>query len=405
MKIGIIGYGKMGRSIFNLVCETPMHVTVLGRDSTAMRREFERCEKRLRRAGSGVVDGADGSDALSRVQFTTSYHDLRECGLVIETVSEDFETKVEVLRAAEAMIPSETPLVTNTSSLSITSLAQHVQNPTRFCGLHFFHPVRLTTVVEIVTAPHTSRQVVDFLQQVARDIGRTPVVVKDLVGSCVNVPLILYCCEAMYMLEQGIALPSGIDDLVARRIARIGPCETIDAAGVPFCMELLRRTFDALGLDQNVPEVSQRLIRDGRLGRYSGGGVYLYRAGQPIDDTREYYLNPAQTHSPRGASTDAEEPYERLLFSIYHALLTLAQKELADLRHLCVGTRDVLGLKLDPLVEMRRLGSTGLREAFDRLRYNVGARFESAPLQRIMSTLDTAAAATSSSVDEAQGSH
>lgn len=389
MKAGIIGYGKMGRGILSLFSETPMEVTVLGRDSAEMDRQNRRREKRLRRAvSSGMLDEAGLPRRLAALRFTTSWDDLRECDLVIETVSENFDTKIEVLRRAEETISPQAVLTSNTSSLSITRLAEQLQDPTRFCGLHFFHPVVLTSIVEIITAHRTSPRIVEFLRQVSRAIGRTPLVMKDLSGSCVNVPLIFHCCEVLYILEQGLASPSWIDNTVAGRFARVGPCESIDAIGIPLFTDLLRHTLAAFAADQAVPELCHRLIRDGRFGRYANQGIYIYRDDRPTDDVPEYYLNPTQTHTPGSVRSDEDGLYDRLVFAIYFSLLKVAQEGLGDLGDLCFGMSDIAGLKLDPLQEMRKLGSKGLRETFDRLRDELGPRFDCRPLEGIMASLD-----------------
>lgn len=389
MKAGIIGYGKMGRGILSLFSETPMEVTVLGRDSAEMDRQNRRCEKRLRRAvSSGMLDEAGLPRRLAALRFTTSWDDLRECDLVIETVSENFDTKIEVLRRAEETISPQAVLASNTSSLSITRLAEHLQDPTRFCGLHFFHPVQLTSTVEIITAHRTSPRIVEFLRQVSGEIGRTPLVVKDLAGSCINVPLLFFCCEVLYILEQGLASPSSIDRMVAGRVARLGPGEAIDVIGLRLFTGLLRRTLAAFAPDQQVPELCHRLIRDGRFGKYANQGIYIYRDDRPTDDVPEYYLNPTQTHTADGARSDEMGLYERLVFLIYFSLLKVAQEGLGDLGDLSFGLSDIAGLKLDPLQEMRKLGSKGLREVFDRLRGELGPRFDCRPLEGIMTSLD-----------------
>jgi 3-hydroxybutyryl-CoA dehydrogenase len=389
VNVGIIGHGKMGRSIFSLFSETPMTVTVLGRDAAEMDRQNLRCEKRLRRAvSSGRLDEAGLLRRLAALRFTTSWDDLRQCDLVIETVSEDLDAKIGVLRRAEEMIPSHAVLGSNTSSLSITRLAEHLRDPARFCGFHFFHPVQLTSIVEIVTAPRTAPRVVELLRQVSREIGRRALVMKDRSGSCVNVPLIFHCCEVMYILEQGLATPSRLDSLVTGRIARLGPCETIDAVGIPLFVDILDRTITAFAADQTTPELCRKLSRDGRFGKYANQGVYLYRDDRPLDDVPEYYLNVAQTHTPAGGRSDEAGLYERLVFPIYFWLLKLAQEGLGDLGDLCLGMGDICGLKLDPLEEMRKLGSKGLREAFDRLRDELGPRFDCRPLEGIIATLD-----------------
>ncbi|OGA31485.1 MAG: hypothetical protein A3G80_13410 [Betaproteobacteria bacterium RIFCSPLOWO2_12_FULL_62_13b] len=389
MKVGVVGYGKMGRNIFALFSETPVEVIVLGRDPAEMDRQNRRLEKRLSRAASnGMLAGDELSRRLTALRFTTSWDALRDCDLVIETVKEDFDLKIAVLRQAEATISPQAVLTSNTSSLSLTRLGESLRDPARFCGFHFFHPPQLTSVVEIITAHRTAPHIVGFLRQVSRDIGRTPVVVKDLAGSCVNVPLAFCCCEALYILEQGLASPSWLDTAFAGRLARLGPCETMDGLGIPFFTDLLGRTLVAFAADRAVPELCHRLIRDGRLGRHANQGIYLYRDDRPVDDAPEYYLNPTQTHSPAGVRSGDAGLCERLMFSIHFAILKVASMGLCSVGDLCLGISDLIGLKTDPMEELRALGSAGLRDVFDRLRAELGPRYDCRPLAGIMATVD-----------------
>jgi len=388
MKVGIVGYGKMGRNIFSLFSGSSTEVCVLGRDPAEMDRQNDRLQKRLRRAANtGVLVEADLSRRLAALRFTTSWDALRDCDLVIETVKEDRDTKIAVLRRAEETISSRAVLTSNTSSLSITSLAESLRDPARFSGFHFFHPIQLTSVVEILTSRRTSPHVVEFLRDVSRDIGRTPLLMRDLAGSCVNVPLAWHTCEMLYILEQGLAPPSRIDT-IAGRFARLGPCETLDAVGIPFFASVLRRTIDGFAFDLVVPELCHKLIRDDRFGRYANQGVYLYRDDRATDDASAYYRQPAQTHTPGGARSDDEGLYERLLFSIYFAILKVAAMGLGTVEDLCFGISDVIGLKVNPMEEMRQLGNDGLRTVFDRLRAQLGSRYDCGPLADVMRSLD-----------------
>jgi 3-hydroxybutyryl-CoA dehydrogenase len=388
VRVGIVGFGKMGRSMFSLFSDTPMAVIVVGRDPAEMERQNQRLEKRLRRAvGTGMLSEADLSRRLADLRFTTSAEELRECDLIVETISENFDAKVEVLRRIEALMSPRAVLTSNTSSLSLARLAEHLRDPARFCGFHFFHPVQLTKIVEIVTTPQTAPDTVELLRTVSRDIDRAPLVVKDLVGSCLNVPLLFFCREALYVLEQGLASPSRVDE-IATRIGRIGPCETVDAIGLPLCLQILRVAQGAFEGSGELPELCHRLMRDGRLGRYATRGIYMYRDDRPYDDDPAYYVVPSQTHSRAGARADEAGLYERLLFLIYRCLLEIAQRGLADLSDVCFGVARMLDLTLDPLAEMRRLGSSGLREMFDRLRDELGPRFDWRPVAGAMATLD-----------------
>lgn len=387
-KVGIVGYGKMGRGIFSLFKETDAEVTVLDLDPAAMDDNNRRLEKRLRRAArSGMLSQSDLASRLASLRFTTSWEDLRAYDLVIETVTEDYQTKIDVLRKAERMCGAEAVITSNTSSLSINRMAENLQDPARFCGFHFFHPIQLTTVVEIITSKHTAPQAVDFLRQVSARIGRTPLAVKDLAGSCINVALSCLTCEALYILEQGLALPSQID-AVAGRFARIGPCESLDVVGIPFFTDVLARMLEVFPFDLVVPELCHKLIRDGRFGKHVSRGIYLYREDRPTDDALEYYLNPSQSHTPSDLRSDEVRLYERLLFPIYYSVLYLTQMGLGELSDFCLGIKDLIGLKIDPMDQMRKLGSHGLREVFDRMQRELGPRYDSSPLEDVMARLD-----------------
>ena len=137
-----------------------------------------------------------------------------------------------------------------------------------------------------------------------------------------------------------------------------------------------------------MPDLCHKLIGDGRLGRYTNRGVYLYKDDRRVDDEPEYYLNRAQTHTPGGARSDEDGLYERLLFPICFAVLKVAQMNLGSVSDLCRGISDLIGLKLDLLEEMHKLGSAGLREVFDRLREELGPRYDCRPLLGIMASMD-----------------
>ncbi|MHC4175972.1 MAG: 3-hydroxyacyl-CoA dehydrogenase family protein, partial [Planctomycetota bacterium] len=304
------------------------------------------------------------------------------------TVTEDLETKLEVLRQAERTVSPEAVITSNSSSLSTNQISESLQDPARFCGYHFFHPPQLTSVVEIITSKQTTPRTVEFLRQVSRDIGRKPLVVKDEGGgSCINVVLTCISCEALYILEQGLALPSQIDAIVGR-IARIGPCESLDVVGIPFFVEVLGRTLDAFPFDFVVPELLHKLTREGRLGKYVGRGIYLYPEDRPTDDALAYYVNTSQTHSPGAAPSDEASLSERLLFPIYFSVLRLAEMGLGEVSDLCLGIQDLIGMKIDPLKEMRKLGSDGLKKGFDRLRRDLGPRYDYSSLEDVMARLD-----------------
>ncbi len=388
MKVGLVGYGKMGRGIFSLLGEAPVQIAVLVRDPAKADGNNRRLEKRLRRAaGSGILSEDELASRLAGLRFTASWDDLRDCDLIIETVAEDFQTKIDVLRQAERTVSAEAVVATNSSSLSITAMAENLQDPSRFCGFHFFHPIQLTSVIEIITSSRTAPRTVDFLRQLTRDVGRTPLVVKDVAGSCINVSLTCLSCEALYILEQGLALPTQLD-AIAGRFARLGPCESLDAVGIPFFTQVLGRMLEGFPVDFPIPELCHKLVRDGRHGKQVGRGIYLYREDVPTDDAPDYYADPRQTHSSAAAPSDEESLYQRLLSAIYFSVLSLTQMGLGELSDFCLGIQDLIGMKIDPLQEMRELGSDGLRKRFDGLRRDLSPRYDCSSLEDVMALLD-----------------
>jgi 3-hydroxybutyryl-CoA dehydrogenase len=387
MKTGIIGYGKMGRGIFSLLSETPGRVTLFVRDPVKAEQERQRLEKRFRRlVRSGMLSDSDFDERRRNLVFSSHLDDLHDCDLIIESIIEDFEQKAEILRRTEQVVPPEALITTNTSSLSITDLGATLERPECFCGLHFFHPVQLTSVVEIIRSDKTSEATVRTLQEVCHEIQKRPLVVKDLPGSCVNVPLSFQIAESLYILEQGLALPSRID-AVADTMVRTTPCLSADIVGIPLVTAATDRSLRSLPALFSVPHLGRKLLKDGREGKTVNRGIYLYREDRPVDDTPDYYRNPEQTHS-RGGRNDDDALRERIIAPVYYAVLLMAQLKLGSLEDLCVGIADVIGTKFDPLERMKKRGSAGMLAMFERLSDELGPRYDTGPIKGILASLD-----------------
>jgi 3-hydroxybutyryl-CoA dehydrogenase len=387
MKTGIIGYGKMGRAIFSLLSETPSRVTLFVRDPVKAEQERQRLEKRLRRlVRSGMLSESDFDEKRKDLVFSSRLDDLHDCDLIIESITEDFEQKTKLLCRTEQVVPPEALITTNTSSLSITDLGAALERPERFCGLHFFHPVQLTTVVEIIRSDKTSEAAVSTLQDVCHEIRRRPLVVRDLPGSCVNLPLSFQICESLYILEQGLALPSRID-AIADTMVRVGPCISADIVGLPLVIAATERSLRFIPTSFSIPDLARKLLDDGRPGKAANRGIYLYQEDRPVDDRPGYYRNPGQTHSQGGGSGD-DALRERIIAAVYYSVLLMAQLKLGSLDDLCAGVADVIGLKLDPLARMRELGNQGMCDIFERLAQDLGPRYDCEPIAGILSSLD-----------------
>jgi len=388
MRVGLLGYGKMGRGIFSLLAESPLQATVFVRDPAKASDANRKLEKRLQRAAAGGLFPAEElPQRQAAYRFTSDLQELAPCDLVIESVVEDFDLKVELLRRVENVVAPAAFLATNSSSFSPTRLGEQLQRPERFGGFHFFHPIQLTSIVEIIVGRQTSPETVEVFRQTARDLRRTPLVVRDHSGSAINVLLTGLTCEALYMLEAGQATPSKIEEIIGK-IARLGPCEALDTIGLTFYSQVLERTLAAYPFRLQFPELLRKLVRDGRDGKYAGKGLFVYRDDRPCDDDPAYYRNPLQTHTPPHAPNDDESLSERLLLQVYYGILLLTELEIGTLDDFSLGIQDMVGLKANPAENMRRMGGERLRAAFERLAALYGPRFDPAPIARTLSALN-----------------
>lgn len=389
MRVGLIGYGKMGRGIFSLLADSPLQATVFLRDPAKCEEHNRKLEKRLERAvRNGLIPADDLPRHLAAYRFTADWEDLAPCELLIETAKEDFDLKVELLQRLERTVGDAAVISTNSSSFSPTKLGEHLQRPERFCGFHFFHPIQLTSIAEIIIAGQTSPETVEAVRQASLALGRRPLLVKDYSGSAINVMLTGLSCEALYILEQGLALPSRVD-AIAGQFARLGPCEAIDNIGIRFFTDVLRRTLEAFPFKLTIPELCLKLIHDGRDGKYAGKGLFVYRDDRPGDDAPEYYVIPNQTHSPPGTPDDDASLLERMRLQIYYNVLTLAELEVGSLEDLCFGIEDLIGMKESPLEQMHALGGAELKARLLRHQEVFGPRFDPEPISKTLDRLSS----------------
>jgi 3-hydroxybutyryl-CoA dehydrogenase len=378
MKIGLVGYGKMGKSIFHLLSSAGLEVTVQVTSQEKSDQNNLQQKTRLQRGlRRGLLDESQVASRLATQKFTPRLGDLKDRDLVIESIPEDQEAKGRLYRDLEKTVSPESMIVSNSSSLSLNALAQSLDRPERFCGFHFFHPIPLTSVIEIIRWDRVSSRTLEILSQFSRSLGRIPLLVKDGPGSVLNAILACECCEALYILEQGFASPSEVDR-IAGRFFRIGPCESLDIIGIAFFAELFERTTIVRPEGVTMPSLLFKLVADGRKGRDWGKGIFLYVDQKEKDDAPSYYFNPHQSHSYETAGRDAETIARRLLFALLCGALFVLDRKLAPAEALDLGIKDILGMKDGPITLMNAMGKERLREELLSLATTVGPRFDPA---------------------------
>ena len=226
----------------------------------------------------GKLSAEDAAAALARITPTLDRSALAECSLVIEAASEQFAIKAELFRELDRLLPPDRILASNTSSISITKLAAQTKRPAQVIGMHFFNPVPMMKLVEIVRGLETSQATFDSVRQLAEALDKTPVEVNDAAGFVSNRVLMPLINEAVFALMERVATAEAIDQIFVLGMAHpMGPLKLADLIGLDVCLDIMRVLVDGLGDPKYRPcPLLQRMVDAGWLGRKSGRGFYRY---------------------------------------------------------------------------------------------------------------------------------
>ena len=280
-RIGILGAGTMGAGIAQVVTEAGLIAVVHDPIEGAYERARQRTAGFLaRKVEKGQLGEADADAALARFTPAASLEELAIVDLLVEAIPEDLELKRDAFRRLDAEAAPRTILASNTSSLSIAGIASATRHPERVVGMHFFNPVPLMALVEVISGPLTAPDVAEDTVAVARRLGKTPVLAADTPGFIVNRVARPYYLEAMRILGDGAAGVEEIDEAMREAGFRMGPFELVDTIGSDVNLAVSQATYEAFAQDPRYrPHAVQQTVVDaGRLGRKAGAGFYDYGA-------------------------------------------------------------------------------------------------------------------------------
>ena len=276
--IGVVGAGTMGAGIAQVAAHSGFDVVLVDQAAPWLDRGLETITASLDRLVSKKRLTADERDAvLGRIEGATDIGYLAGCDLVIEAVTESFPTKAEVFREVESVVDPETLLATNTSSISISAIGGVLESPDRLVGMHFFNPVPVLALVEVIRGIRTSDSTVAAVTDVARSMGKTPIEIKDSAGFAVNRLLIPMINEAVTMVDEGVASVDDID--VAMKLGAshpMGPLALADLIGLDVCLSIMEVLHADLGENYRPASLLRRMVASGQLGRKSGQGFHTY---------------------------------------------------------------------------------------------------------------------------------
>jgi len=278
-QIGIIGAGFMGSGIAESAARAGIAVTVHEPDAVPLERSRKRIESSVARAVRGGKMSDDEARALvGRIAWSTALDELSESQLVIEAIVEDERAKAKAFEALDRTLDPEAILASNTSSIPIAGLAAATSRPDRVLGLHFFSPVPVMKLVEIVIGLDTADETVARAEQFARQIGKTAIKTKDRSGFIVNFLLVPYLMAAVRMYEEGFASREDIDEGMKLGCGHpMGPLQLCDFIGLDVLYSVCDSLYEEFKRDEYAPPpLMKRMVVSGHLGRKAGRGFYEY---------------------------------------------------------------------------------------------------------------------------------
>jgi 3-hydroxybutyryl-CoA dehydrogenase len=277
--VGVVGAGTMGNGIAHAFAKSGFAVRLCEVEQRFLDRGLATIRKNLgREAEKAKITQVEADVAIARIEGTLDRASLAACDFIIEAATERFEIKSEIFRDLDRIARPEVTLATNTSSISITKLAAQTGRPDRVIGMHFFNPVPMMKLVEVIRGLATAQPTFDAVKALAEKLGKAPVEVNDAPGFVSNRVLMPLLNEAMFAVMEGVATPEAVDEVFKLGMAHpMGPLTLADFIGLDVCLDIMRVLEDGLGDPKYRPcPLLIRMVDAGWLGRKSGRGFYKY---------------------------------------------------------------------------------------------------------------------------------
>ena len=277
--VGVVGAGTMGNGIAHVFARSGFPIVLAEVDRAALDRGLSTIENNLaREVAKGKLAHTDADAARARITGTLDRKELAGCDLVVEAATERFAVKQSLFQELDGLLGTNAILASNTSSISITKLAASTHRPDRVIGMHFFNPVPVMQLIEVIRGLQTSQATFDTVKALSEQLGKTPVEVNDAAGFVSNRVLMPLLNEAMFAVMEGVATPEAVDKVFQLGMAHpMGPLTLADFIGLDVCLDIMRVLEEGLGDPKYRPcPLLIRMVDAGWRGRKSGKGFFAY---------------------------------------------------------------------------------------------------------------------------------
>ena len=279
-KVAVVGAGTMGNGIAHVFAQHEWDTALIDVSQETLDRGLATITQNLeRQAKQGVGSLESGSRVLARIKTSTSLDAAKCAEIVVEAATENPKIKFEIFASLSRLLTPDSILASNTSSISITEISKHTDRPANVIGMHFMNPVPVMTLVEIVRGNKTAQWVLDRTLEIAKSLGKMPVVVQDSPGFVSNRVLMPMINEAIYCVQDGIADAEGVDAIMKHGMKHpLGPLALADLIGLDVCLAIMKVLQNGLDKHKYQPApLLEQMVAKGQLGRKSGQGFYVYR--------------------------------------------------------------------------------------------------------------------------------
>ncbi len=325
--MGVLGAGTMGGGIAYVAADKGVFVRMKDISTDAIAKGYEAArkiwDKKIQRKRMSKYDL---QEKMSHISGGTDFAGFKQLDVVVEAIVENMDIKKKVIKETCEFLKEDAIFATNTSSLSVTEMAKAHPKPENFLGMHFFSPVHKMPLVEVIRGPETSDEATATVYNLAKKMGKTPVVVKDAPGFLVNRLLVPYMMEAAFYLEEGASIEK-VDKIFVKKFGMpMGPFELMDSVGLDVCVKVSKIFKESLGDRVELPELMMKLEKSDRLGQKNGKGFYKYEKGRKTEVDQSVYsdLGLGSPSDPLGE----EEIIGRAMYNmINEAALVLIQEQ------------------------------------------------------------------------------